>query len=173
MKTYEYAITFQEFPDEVTLCLNISNCPGLCKYCSEPWLREDIGTTLTLNYLDELIEEHPDITMIAFMGGDANHSEIFEFGKYIKNTTNLKVGFYSGRDYLNMNLLQTLDYYKIGRWICPEGPVEDWYKKTWGPIVFPFSNQLLFKKEGDKWINITERLREKPLGNLENYIIRD
>ena len=40
-------VTFAEVPDEINLCINISNCPNNCKGCHSPWLKEDNGTPLT------------------------------------------------------------------------------------------------------------------------------
>ena len=40
------AVTFSEVPDEVSLCIEISNCPGHCAGCHSPYLREDTGRDL-------------------------------------------------------------------------------------------------------------------------------
>ena len=47
MKYTDTQITFSEFPDEIALCINISNCPFHCPGCHSPELWEDIGTELT------------------------------------------------------------------------------------------------------------------------------
>ena len=36
-------IVFQEIPDEVTLAVNISNCPCRCPGCHSEYLWEDVG----------------------------------------------------------------------------------------------------------------------------------
>lgn len=147
LKYYDYAVTFSEFPDEITLAVNISNCPGYCDGCSEPWLLKDIGTELTFEEVDKLIKEHSDITVFGFMGGDNDQNEVANISRYIhQNYPTLKVGMYSGREFLNMDLLDCLDLYKIGRFIMPKGPVEDWHKTNNGVLQFPWSNQLLFEK---------------------------
>ena len=115
MKYLGTAISFAEFPDEISLCLNITNCPNCCKHCSEPELKEDIGEELTISTIDEMIAIHKGITLIGFMGGDRYHHEMTLLAQYIKNTYNLKVGIYSGLDILDSELLSALDYYKIGR----------------------------------------------------------
>ena len=33
LKYVDSQITFREIPDEITLCINISNCPFRCKGC--------------------------------------------------------------------------------------------------------------------------------------------
>lgn len=108
--------------------------------------------------------------MIGFMGGDRYVSEIVELARAIHDQ-GLKVGIYSGRDLLDMDLLNSLDYYKIGRWIMPQGNPDSWWKKNCGPLKFTFSNQLMFKRIGSLWVNITDRFRDKPLNNLKKEII--
>lgn len=167
------SVTFSEFPDEIALCVNITNCPGMCSNCSEPWLLEDKGTLLTNEEIDKLIKDHLDCTVFALMGGDNDHENVERVANYIhENYPKLKVGMYSGREYFNMRLLNCLDLYKIGRWIMPEGNVEDWYKTNCGPLVFPWSNQLYFERVGNLWINATHKFRKNAIGNPENYIIR-
>ena len=43
----DYDIVFQEIPDEVTLAINLSNCPNHCKGCHSAYLMEDVGEPLT------------------------------------------------------------------------------------------------------------------------------
>ena len=70
-----------------------------------------------------------------------------------------------------MKLLECLDLYKIGRWIMPEGPVEDWHQTNNGVLQFPWSNQLLFEKVGNIWFNVTYKFRKEKVGNPARYII--
>jgi anaerobic ribonucleoside-triphosphate reductase activating protein len=172
LKYYDVAIVFAEFPDEVTLAVNISNCPGMCSHCSEPWLLEDVGTVLTNDEIDKLISEHSDITTFGLMGGDSNHDDCIRVAKYIHDKyPSIKVGMYSGREFINLELAQHLDYYKIGRWIMPEGPSSDWHKTNNGVLQFPWSNQLLFQNINGALVNITYKFRKHPVGNPERYII--
>lgn len=170
IKYYDAAIVLQEFPDEIALGLSITNCPGCCESCSEPWLREDTGTELTYEEIDRLLGIFPDITLIGFMGGDNDHETIKKLAKYIHSKA-IKVGFYSGQEYLDLNLVNVIDYYKIGRWVMPKGEIDSWWKTNCGPLKFTFSNQLMFKRVDGKLINITNRFREKPLNNLKKEII--
>ena len=130
LKCYDYAVTFSEFPDEIALCLNISNCPCHCAGCSESYLKDNKGEDLTYgqqdSFLDSLLLKYKDygLTLIGFMGGDAEHSIIVNISTYIKEKYNLKIGMYSGLDYIDLNLVSVLDYYKIGRFILPEGKTE-------------------------------------------------
>lgn len=119
-------ITFSEVPDEVTLCLNISNCPCNCEGCHSKHLSEDIGEPLTEKALESLIKNNEGITCIAFMGGDSNPKEINKLAKYVKNLTDnkLRVAWYSGRDYIAKEIdLLYFNYIKIGPYIKEKGPL--------------------------------------------------
>ena len=166
-------VTFSEFPDEVTLCVNISNCPGMCENCSEAYLQGDIGEYLTNDAIDTLIKNNQGITVFGLMGGDSKHEDVKRIADYIHaKHPNIKVGMYSGWEYINLELANVLDYYKIGRWITPKGDSKEWFKTNCGPLVFPWSNQLLFKKVGNKLVNITSKFRNKPISDYERYIVK-
>ena len=46
LKYVDTKVTFSEVPDEISLCISISNCPNHCKGCHSPYLAEDIGKPL-------------------------------------------------------------------------------------------------------------------------------
>ena len=46
LKYLTYDIVFQEFPDEVTLAVNLSLCPNKCPGCHSSILMGDIGELL-------------------------------------------------------------------------------------------------------------------------------
>lgn len=167
------SVTFAEFPDEISVCVNISGCPNLCEGCSEPELREDAGTELTEENLEVLLKNYEDCTVFGLMGGDADHHDIIRIAEYVHEHSNMKVGFYSGMDSLDLELIPYIDLYKIGRWITPTGESSTWWKKNCGPLVFPFSNQLYFEKHENKLVNCTYKFRKQPINNLVKYIIND
>ena len=69
MKYVNTGVVFQEIPDEVTLSINISNCPCHCMGCHSQYLWEDIGEPLNAMSLDVMLKEYgDDITCVAFMG---------------------------------------------------------------------------------------------------------
>ena len=171
LKYYDVAVTMSEFPDEITLCVNITGCVCHCSECSEPWLRPYVGTLLTNEEIDKLIKDHPGITVFGLMGGDSDHDDVVRIANYVHEKHHLKVGMYSGREFLNMKLLECLDLYKIGRWIMPKGPVSEWHQTNNGVLQFPWSNQLLFEKIGNMWFNITHKFRKEKVGNPARYII--
>ena len=109
-------VGFAEIPDEITLCINISNCPCHCINCHSSYLAEDIGEPLDLQHLTNLIDSNKGITCVCIMGGDANPSEVDDIAQDIKEYyPELKVGWYSGRQELSKDInLENFDYIKLG-----------------------------------------------------------
>ena len=119
-----YDITFQEIPDEITLCINISNCTCHCIGCHSSYLAEDIGEGLTLDKIYKLIENNEGITCICFMGGDSSPKEIDMFARCIKDLYDIKVAWYSGRQELSKYInLKCFDFIKLGPYIEEFGPL--------------------------------------------------
>lgn len=135
IKYVDTLIGFREIPNEITLCINISNCPNNCPGCHSSWLLKDEGTPLTYVELKSLIKKNKGITCICFMGGDREPWEIQRLAKLIKEDYDIKVGWYSGKDKMweGINLIY-FDYVKIGS-----------YKKELGPLDNPTTNQILYK----------------------------
>ena len=133
MKYLDTQVTFREFPDEISLCINITNCPFKCPGCHSPELREDIGTELDTKELDKLIKSNRGITLVGFMGGKIK--EVNELASFIKDKyPDLKVGVYSGGYSLIEFNFNVLDYIKIGP-----------YMEEYGPLDNPNTNQKMFK----------------------------
>lgn|SRR5574344_62648 len=113
-------IIFREIPSEVSLGINLSQCPNNCPYCSEPYLAKNIGDELNIETLLKLININEGITCVCFMGGDNDPDEIISLSKKVKEVfPKLKIGWYSGKDYLNENVKKNLKYFnyiKIGSW---------------------------------------------------------
>ena len=136
MKYLNSEITFREIPDEITLCINISNCPFKCIGCHSPELQKDIGEELTLSVLNKLLSKNKGVTCIVFMGGD-NEIKILELMlKFVKfNYPNLKTAWYSGRKTIPLIFdLTTLDFLKLGPYI-----------KEYGPLDSKTTNQRLYR----------------------------
>lgn len=125
MKYCETAITFSEVPDEVTLCINISNCPCHCKGCHSAYLAEDIGEELTFEVLDSLIKKNEGITCVAFMGGDAEPATVNDLASYVKESyPNIKTAWYSGRQELSKHIeIKNFNAIKLGPHIEELGPL--------------------------------------------------
>ena len=128
LKYVNYDITFQEIPDEITLCINISNCPCHCKGCHSAYLAEDVGKPLVGMVLrEDLINKNKGITCVAFMGGDSSPESINNLAEYIKTWPGLeylKIAWYSGRQELSKEIdLKNFDYIKLGPYIEELGPL--------------------------------------------------
>jgi anaerobic ribonucleoside-triphosphate reductase activating protein len=163
-------VVFAEFPGEVALAVNITNCPGHCANCSEPYLRQDIGEDLTFEEVDRLVEANKGITLFGLMGGDCSHNDVIDIARHIHSAhPDLKVGMYSGCDWLDTTLMFELDCYKIGSYIS------DVSKPNWGPLPLPQSNQLYFEKRVINgrafWENATYKFRQKPINDYSRQII--
>lgn len=154
LKYVNTGVVFQEIPDEVTLAVNISNCPCRCPGCHSHYLWEDIGNLLTTQVLDNFVSEYKtDITCICFMGGDAEPLSVNSLAHYLHTTyPKFKVGWYSGKLRIPPGINKgDFDYIKIGPYIAHLGPLN---KQT--------TNQRLYKRtDGDNFIDITARFWKK------------
>lgn len=120
-------VTFAEIPDEISLCINISNCPIHCSECHSKELWEDIGTPLDLMHLTDLVDRNKGITCVCFMGGDISPSDIDDLAQGIKEYyPGIKVGWYSGRDSISKEIdLQNFDYIKYGHYDSTKGAINN------------------------------------------------
>lgn len=136
LKYYNTKVTFSEIPDEITLCINITNCPCHCKGCHSSYLAEDIGNPLDLQALTTLVDSNKGITCVCIMGGDAAPNEVSDLADNIKEYyPNLKVGWYSGRDEINKEIdIENFNYIKIGH-----------YDKNKGPLNIKTTNQIMLE----------------------------
>ena len=125
LKYVDTLVGFAEVPDEISLCIEISNCPCHCTNCHSSYLAEDIGEPLDLQHLTNLIDSNKGITCVCIMGGDANPSEVDDIAQDIKEYyPNLKVGWYSGRDYISKDInLENFNYIKYGHYDENKGPL--------------------------------------------------
>ena len=134
-------IVFQEIPDEVTLAINISNCPCHCPGCHSHYLWEDIGLPLDTDAIDAFVEEYGDrITCISFMGGDGDPKGVDLLAQYVhEEHPQFKVAWYSGRLRVSPAVNKAdFDYIKIGPYI-----------KHLGPLKSPTTNQRLYRLRDD------------------------
>lgn len=125
LKYVDSKVVFAEIPDEITLAINISNCPCHCEGCHSPYLADDIGEPLDLQHLTNLIDTNKGITCVCIMGGDANPSEVDDIAQDIKEYyPELKVAWYSGRQELSKEIeLENFNYIKLGPYIKDKGPL--------------------------------------------------
>ena len=120
-------VVFQEVPDEVTLAVNISNCPHRCNGCHSQWLWEDKGEILDSMSIDILLENYlRTITCFCFMGGDADITSLYQLAAYIrKRYPSLKIAWYSGTQNIPDDFpADKFDYVKFGPYIAELGALK-------------------------------------------------
>ena len=154
IKYYNAMVVFEEIPDEITIAINITNCPCHCKGCHSKFLWEDVGIELTFEELGKLIKKNDGITCVCFMGGDADINGINSLAEHVRSTfSGIKIGWYSGRDELSKEINTSFfDYIKIGR-----------YDEKCGPLNNEKTNQRLYKvdKKSGKLSDITHKFWRK------------
>ena len=144
LKYVNTQVTFSEIPDEISLCINISNCIHKCKGCHSPYLQKDIGNELNPDVLDILIKENQGITCVCFMGYGADPYAVISLLRYIKLTyPNLKTALYTGDneievefDIIDGMFKAFCDYIKYGEYIAELGGLDN-----------PNTNQVMYKLE--------------------------
>ncbi|MBR4392173.1 MAG: anaerobic ribonucleoside-triphosphate reductase activating protein [Bacteroidales bacterium] len=153
LKYANFDIVFQEVPDEVTLAINISNCPNQCVGCHSQYLWKDVGYALDKDALDELVDKYKSgITCVCFMGGDAEPYDVANLAMHVKTKyKNMKTAWYSGKNELPESFhAETFDYIKTGR-----------YEASLGPLNSITTNQRMIKRLADGRVkDITSRFQK-------------
>lgn len=149
LKYHNAKIGLQEVPDEVSLVIEISNCPFHCPYCNTKILRQDVGDFLTKEMLDILMDSFAgEYTCVCFMGGDSAPDVVDELSEYIKHSRpDIKTAWYSGADSLTIfTNWNNYDYIKVGS-----------YKRKLGALNSPSTNQRFYKVVDSRMVDITSR----------------
>ena len=150
LKYYNYDVVFQEVPDEVSLAINLTNCPNHCPDCHSKHLWEDIGEELSEDETSRLVDIYRgDITCVLIMGGDASKNEVEALAHYIKHSLKLKVAWYSGR-YEKPSNIGDFDYIKFGPYIEENGGLKS-----------PNTNQKFYKVVDGDLIDQTYRFQRR------------
>ena len=159
LRFVSYDIVFQEVPGEITLAINISNCPNRCDGCHSPHLRENIGDILDYDILAGLIEKYGDaITCVCFMGGDASPQEVEKCSIFAREQTNgrLKTAWYSGKNVFPWECsLCSFDYIKLGA-----------YVKHLGGLDSKTTNQRFYCIDNGEMINISGVFLKRSPGTM-------
>ena len=164
LKYVNTMVTFSEVPNEISLCIEISNCPCHCSNCHSSYLAQDIGTILTFEELDKLIKKNEGITCVALMGGDAEPDKINDLASFITNFYTLKVAWYSGRQELSKDIdISTFNFIKLGPYIEELGPLNS---KTTNQKMYEVCNMSSINEEPRyELIDITYKFREHEINN--------
>ena len=156
MKYLNTMIGFREFPDEISLLINITGCCWHCPGCHSPELWENIGNILDVGTLKSLIKSNKGISCVGFMGG--NPEEVNAFATVIKKNYNLKVGWYWGGNDIPKEInTQWFDYIKIGPYIKELGGLDNpntnqrFYMKGYLLNKIDANNNMLYDKTDIFW----------------------
>lgn len=127
-------VVLQEVPDELSLAISISGCNLGCSGChsSETW-DKSYGSELTDTILRNLLTKHKHISCLLIYDGMHNVDRLTEL-LVIAKSFNLKTAMYTGLDVLEPELINLLDYYKLGK-----------YNKQLGGLSSTTTNQRLYK----------------------------
>lgn len=136
IKYVDTVVTFAEIPNEITLCINISNCPIHCPDCHSKYLWKDIGTILDIDTFKELIRKNEGISCVCIMGGKSEEvSDLFGILKLFSDIPPVKHAWYSGESKIPKDIdLYLFDYIKIGPYIKEKGGLNN-----------PNTNQKLYE----------------------------
>lgn len=130
-------VTFLEVPNEISLTYSLTGCPLKCKGCHSPFLRNTkLGFTLDSEVLEKDIKDHlPFITCVCFLGGDWDTPNLIKLLSFTRKTFPfLKICLYSGYTDVPSDVVQYLDYLKVGEFI-----------EEFGGLTSPETNQRFYK----------------------------
>ena len=84
--------------------------------------------------------------------GDGSKESQTEILSYVQecNKRDYKICLYSGRDTVIEEWMKQFDYVKVGS-----------YREEFGPLTSETTNQRMWMKEVDKYVDITERFWDK------------
>lgn len=126
LKYVNTEVVMAEVPDEISLAINLSNCPHRCEGCHSPWLWEDNGTLLTHEEFHSLLDKNRGISCVLFMGGDHDICAI-QYLAYLAKLKGLKVAWYSGLTEFpfDNDSYEYFDYLKLGPYIKERGGLDN------------------------------------------------
>lgn len=134
-----HALTFAEVPDQVTLCINVTNCQHHCPGCHSPELRQDIGKDLEEALPGLLHKYGNDITCVCLMGEGNDIDALCRCLSAIRAAGFLTC-LYTGHDKPSavMQAIQYLNYLKLGH-----------YDQKLGGLASPSTNQRMYQLVDD------------------------
>jgi len=158
LKYANYYIGYQEVPNEISLCINISGCPHKCEGCHSQYLWNYVGSFVSKDIFSLIDRYDGMITCVCFMGGDQNIEELKYLLSKIKSEYNIKTCIYSGFNDIKFfgNVIQCLDYLKIGS-----------YKEEFGGLDRNKTNQIFFKIIDNIPVDTTNLFKKNSIEQIE------
>lgn len=152
LKYTNHNVVFREIPDEVTLAINLSNCPHRCPGCHSPYLQEDVGQELDSQVMIDLLRRYQNsITCVCFMGGDADAEGVCQLATLVREFAmgKIKTAWYSGCNTPQREGLEhCFDFIKLGPYI-----------ESLGGLDKHGTNQRLYHIYNGEWKDITYRVK--------------
>ena len=122
-----FAMTFEEVPDEVSMCFTLSNCPFRCPGCHSPELQQDKGMSLSAYLCPTLDLYKGRATCVCFLG-DGKPEDADELLNLFRicRERGFKVAHYSGMTGMQYSVVHgdddfKPDYVKVGPYIAERG----------------------------------------------------
>ena len=162
IKYVDYDIVFQEVPGEVSLALNISNCPHRCKGCHSPHLQEDTGEDLERDLPGLLDKYRGMITCVLFLGEGNDDMALVRCEEVVRRA-GLKVAVYTGEKILG-ELNSQYFVWEVDCFGSPDYLKAGPYKKELGGLSSPSTNQRMYRWNADakRYDDITYMFWRKP-----------
>ena len=138
-------VVMQEVPGEVSLAINVTECPHHCVGCHSAHLAESYGDYVG-DILEGVLQKYKGlITCVCFMGGDQHMDDLVRQAAYINsNYPELKLALYTGHDGFPMQL-SMFNYIKFGH-----------YDAALGGLDNPNTNQRFYRRRSDgRWEDVT------------------
>ena len=144
---YNENVVLQEVPDEISICFNISGCPLNCVGCS--WRNTELKPReLTRELYEEILEKNKNLaSCVVFMGGDWKRAELAALLSAAR-AKGYKTCMYTGKTTVDLDLLQLLDFVKLGPWQANLGGLD---RETTNQAFFKIEKlNHIFRKKGKK-----------------------
>lgn len=149
----EFGISHAEVPGESCLCIYISGCPNKCPDCYYPLLQSPSEGELLRTYYEDILDLYSHLaTCVCFLGeGDLSAESRNEMIGYVEKAHDkgFSCCLYSGRDIEIESWMKCFEYVKTSS-----------YRKALGGLEKSSTNQRLFKKMGNQYIDITKSFSE-------------
>lgn len=138
-------IGLQEIVGEIALCIGITGCTVHCPGChsKELW-QADYGSPLTDEvYKDTLKKYKGKCSCICFMGGDQYKDELIKYLE-MAHEEGFLTALYTGQNWVDYDIMEWLDYLKIGPFI-----------ESLGGLADRTTNQRMYYRHNGELLDIT------------------
>ena len=116
MRIYNFFTSFQEVPNNLSLCFSFAGCPLKCNGCS--WQGETSYREYGLDEMKGIVRKYaPYVSCVCCLGGEWEGVSFVDFLSYCKRL-GLKTCLYTGlTEMKNADVLNRLDFIKLGPYV--------------------------------------------------------